>query len=139
MGELNRGACQERSDGSNARKNPPFTPSGFCVEIVRVVTASYLMACDEALQKLENALDIPSLMGGFSIQNQFIIYMALTRSAESFFQSSRMTSITFISNSSNQPRDLLVNAQYPLYRFRHRTVRQNHECNPLASRIRPRR
>lgn len=35
-----------------------------------------------------------------------------------------------------QPRNLLVHTQNILHRLRHRTVRQEHECVPLARRVR---
>jgi hypothetical protein len=82
-------------------KNPPFAAAMFCVQVIRVITA--LNGMRQGVQKLENAPDIPSLVGGFSIQYQFTASMALTRYAESFLQSSRMTSITLVHNNSANP------------------------------------
>jgi hypothetical protein len=49
------------------------TATGFGVKVVNVVAALYLTACDEPQDsKLENAVDILSVMIRFSIQYQFV-------------------------------------------------------------------
>src|ERR1700678_4083811 len=51
MPQVNRRVCQERPENDrmdpNTTKNPPFTAARFCVRIIRVIGALYLMACDE--------------------------------------------------------------------------------------------
>jgi hypothetical protein len=62
----------------NAMKNPPFTATGFCVEVVRVLSVSYLTACNDTFKSLKMYQIYQAVWTG-SVYNT--ICMALTQCA----------------------------------------------------------
>jgi hypothetical protein len=77
--------CQGRPDASKSNEEPTFHSRRVVCSSRQGGSSIIFDGMQGGIQMLENAPDISTLVGGFSIEYQFTVSMALTRCAKSFY------------------------------------------------------